>query len=79
MSEAKERKTTPEGLILVHTPDEVPTFASEKEEADFWGTHAWSEEALEAAAPDLKRAAMLKRERARSVGTSIRLEQDTLR
>ncbi len=36
-------------LITVHSLDDVPDFATEAEEADFWGTHTLSDELLEQA------------------------------
>lgn len=31
-------------LIEVHSPEEIPEFASEKEEAEFWATHSLGDE-----------------------------------
>ncbi len=38
-------------LIEVHSPEEIPEFASEKEEAEFWSTHSLGDEFWEKAEP----------------------------
>lgn len=38
-------------LIEVHSPEEIPEFASEKEEAEFWATHSLGDEFWEKAEP----------------------------
>lgn len=47
-----------DGFIIVYDPADIPEFASEADEARFWGTHSWSDELLAGAAkgprdPDL--------------------------
>lgn len=39
-------------LIEVHSPEEIPEFASEKEEAEFWATHSLGDEFWEKAEPE---------------------------
>lgn len=44
------RKTS-SSLIEINSLDEIPDFASDEEEADFWDTHSFSEELLESLPP----------------------------
>ena len=46
-----DRISDSEGRGLVETLDEVPGFATEEEEAEFWATHALGGEALENVGP----------------------------
>jgi hypothetical protein len=66
-------------LIEVNSWDEVPRFATEAEEAHFWGTHAFGPEMLqEAEAGDLSFDDFLPPPRPRTAPISIRLDGDTL-
>lgn len=38
----KERDTKAKNITIVQSLDEIPEFASEAEERDYWGTHALS-------------------------------------
>ena len=66
-----------EGIILVHNEADIPEFKSEREEHDFWSTHAFSEAFIDRAiakgeeipAPPVRK---------RSKSTSLRLDDDTL-
>ncbi len=46
-------------LRVVNHPDEIPTFANEAEEAEFWATHAMGEAMFDRAAHDPEAQAML--------------------
>ena len=39
----KLRRDEETGLLLIDRPEDVPEFATDEEEADFWNTHAFSE------------------------------------
>lgn len=62
-------------LKEIHSWDEVPAFASEREEAEFWSTHALGEELL---VEDLEGDPMLPTSRPRTTPVSIRFDADTL-
>ena len=59
MTNSKNRPTESEdGFTIIYDPDDVPAFASERDEVDFWDTHTWSDELMDEAAklphdPDL--------------------------
>ena len=75
----KERPVKDEdGIVLVYSEDDIPSFKSEREEHDFWSTHAFSEEFIDRAAAkgeDIPMPPVHKR----SVSTSLRLDEDTLK
>ncbi len=62
-------------LIEIQSWDEVPEFASEDEEADFWGTHSLGEAILcePAVEPD-----WLPPPRPRSTPVAVRFDRDTI-
>ena len=64
-------------MPIVRSLDEIPAFASEAEEADFWGTHALSEELWDRlpAVPDDE----LPPPRPRTRSIAIRFDEVTLR
>lgn len=68
-------KTEHGDMVTIHNVDEIPTFTSEREEADFWSTHELGDEVLsrmDAVADD-----MLPRPRTRPV--PVRFDEDILR
>ena len=68
-----------EGFILVYSEDDIPEFKSEREEHDFWSTHAFSEEFMDRAVEHSKDEEIpLPPVRKRSTSTSLRLDEDTL-
>jgi predicted DNA binding CopG/RHH family protein len=62
-------------LKKIHSIDEIPKHMSEDEAAEFWGSHAMSEELLEASILD-DQDDLPRRGGAKSI--SIRLDQDLL-
>jgi hypothetical protein len=64
-------------LIVIHSIDEIPLFATEREESDFWATHDLSEELMASAEPIPEGDLPPPRERTRPI--TLRLEGDTLR
>ena len=68
-----------EGFILVYSEDDIPAFQSEREEHDFWSTHAFSEEFMDKAIERAKHEEIpAPPVRKRSTSTSLRLDEDTL-
>lgn len=67
------RKPVP--LIEIQNWDEVPAFASEGEEADFWSTHALGEGILQGGPVE---DALLPPPRPRAKPVAIRFDADTL-
>lgn len=61
--------------IEVHSEDEIPEFASEAEEAEFWSTHSLGDEMLRELPPD---DPLLPPPRPRATPVSLRVEQDVL-
>ncbi len=49
MSDRPIRRDPDDGRIYVDGPEDIPEFASEEEEADFWETHTFSPESWEGA------------------------------
>ena len=77
VSEAARPERDEEGFILVYSEDDIPEFKSEREEHNFWSTHAFSEEFIDRAAAkneDIPAPPVRKR----STSTSLRLDEDTL-
>ena len=69
-------KTTDEKeLIEIHSLDEIPEFANEAEEAEFWASHAFGQEVLDQMGP-LDDVLPPARPNTRRV--SMRLDEDTL-
>lgn len=66
-------------LIEVNSWDEVPVFASEAEEADFWGSHSFGPGlTAEAEAGTLDLDEVLPPPRARAAPVSLRLDPSTI-
>ncbi|PNY81272.1 CopG family antitoxin [Deinococcus koreensis] len=70
-------------LILINDPSDIPTFASEAEEAEFWATHELGDGLFDLAARNPEAADLLARlpKRSRHAGrqsksTSLRLSAD---
>lgn len=61
----------------INSPDEIPEFDSEREEAEFWATHSLGEEFFEKAQPIPEGVLPPTRPRTRPV--SVRLDEDVLR
>jgi hypothetical protein len=55
---------------LVHSPDEIPDFASDKEEQEFWNTHEHADDFFDNAlpAPDEMLPAVLREARSAQAG-----------
>lgn len=68
------KRTTP--LIVVHSLDEIPSFASEAEESEYWGKHAFSEELWEQLPAIPERELPPPRPRTRSI--AVRFDDSTL-
>lgn len=68
------------GLIgsrtIIHSSDDIPTFADEDEERAFWATHEVSDELAEAAEPIPDDELPPPRPRSRTI--TLRIESDTL-
>ncbi|MHB8573744.1 MAG: CopG family antitoxin [Dehalococcoidia bacterium] len=62
-------------LTLIRSLDEIPSFATEAEETDYWGTHGFSDEILDQMGP--LPADVLLPTRTRPI--SIRLNDDIVR
>jgi hypothetical protein len=45
------KKTNPRKMIELQSWDEVPEFASEAEEADYWGSHSLGQALLDQMSP----------------------------
>lgn len=60
----------------IKSPDEIPDFESEKEEREFWSTHALSEEYFEKAGPIPEGVLPPPRPRTRPI--SLRFDEDVL-
>ena len=65
-----------EQMIIVHSEEEIPSFANERDEQEFWATHALSEEMLESFGTPEEGVLPPPRTTARPV--SIRIDPDTL-
>lgn len=63
-------------LPEIHSEDDIPQFANEAEEADFFATHGFSEEFFET--HQIEPPAWLPSPRARTSPVSIRFDPDTL-
>jgi hypothetical protein len=63
-------------LIEIHSWDEVPKFDSEREEADFWGSHSFGEEML---VEDQIGDPLLPAPRQRTSPVSLRFDIDTVK
>ena len=51
MTNPESRPTKSEdGFTIIYSPDDVPEFASERDEVDFWDLHTWSDELMDEAA-----------------------------
>lgn len=64
-------------LRVIHSYEEIPTFASEAEEAAFWATHTLDENLLGCMKP--LGGNMLPTVRARTRPVSLRFDEDTLK
>jgi hypothetical protein len=70
---------TDEGFAVVERREDIPQFASEAEEADFWSTHALSDELLEQFRPVPEDGGgILPAARKSTSAISVRLEHDVL-
>jgi CopG antitoxin of type II toxin-antitoxin system len=67
---------TTQGFTPIHSFDEVPPFASEEEEAQFWATHELSSDLLSTMAPI--HDGSLPPVRPRTKPVSLRLDEHTL-
>jgi CopG antitoxin of type II toxin-antitoxin system len=78
MTKPKE-SITDEGFAIVDRMDDVPPFASEAEEAEFWSTHTFNEDLLAHLLPVPEDSAgILPPARKRTSPVSVRLEHDVL-
>ncbi len=68
--------STLEELVEIHSWDEVPAFNSEREEAEFWGSHSFGEEML---VEDSVGDPLLPPPRPRTSPLSIRFDADTVK
>jgi len=68
------RMTTPE-LLIVDGPADIPDFATEQEEADFWMTHRLSDRLLDGLRPPTDEEAPRPR---RSRAVSLRIDEGLL-
>ncbi len=66
-----------ENLEEVNSPEEIPEFRNEKEEAEFWSTHSFGEGLLERMRPIPE--GVLPTPRARTKPIAIRFDEDMLR
>jgi len=63
--QAGVRTDTDRPLIIVESPDDVPLFASEDEEHEYWGTHDMGDAFFQGAAFDDDERAIIERARQR--------------
>lgn len=63
-------------MKVIHSFDDVPPFATEQEEADFWSTHELGDEILAQMGP--LPDGVLPSPRARTKPVAIRFDEDTL-
>src|SRR5215467_14223796 len=70
----RERKPL---MIAIHSWDEVPDFASEAEEADWWGSHELGPELLDQMGPPPEGLLPPPRERTRPI--AVRFDDSTVR
>ena len=70
---------TDEGFAVIERKEDIPQFASEAEEADFWSTHTLSDEMLEQFQPlPEDGGGILPAARKSTSAVSVRLEHDVL-
>jgi hypothetical protein len=74
-----EQHITDEGFAVIERKEDIPHFASEAEEANFWSTHTFSDEMLEQFRPVPKDGGgILPAARKSTSAVSLRLEHDVL-
>jgi uncharacterized protein (DUF4415 family) len=69
---------TDDGLEVIERPEDIPTFASEAEEREFWQTHTFGAGLLERMRPAREVDPRLPPPRQPSSSVTIRLNADTL-